>query len=228
ARHGGFAGASDRVFQSLSVFDFGSALNLRFDLGGRGPYGVDALHSLPQQLVEHGVVAALIFAPKNQVNIRRERFQCLAGGVNVRGLGVVVVIHACDSGHEFQPVLDGFEIPDSLADLFGLAADKHADRNSREHIFQVVRAFQRYVRQRHDLAFAMPIPEIDMLATDKGSFFNLLVPAEPEQLRASTVRQSSGGGFIGVEHGEVIGKLVLEDARFGADVIDKSLVTIEI
>ena len=67
ARRGGFAGQLDSVFQSFRMFDFGSTLNLRFDLGGRGPYGVHALDALPQQLVENGVVAALILAAENQV-----------------------------------------------------------------------------------------------------------------------------------------------------------------
>ena len=48
AGHSRFAGASDGIFQSLSMFDFSSTLNLRFDLGGRGSYGVDALHPLSQ------------------------------------------------------------------------------------------------------------------------------------------------------------------------------------
>ena len=94
ARHRRFAGAPDGVFQSLRMFDFGSALNLRFDLGGRGSDGVHALHALSQQLIEHGVVAALILATENQVNVRRKRFQRLDSGIDVRGFGVVVVIHA--------------------------------------------------------------------------------------------------------------------------------------
>src|SRR5208337_3318869 len=93
ARRGGFTGAPDGVFQSFRMFHFGSTLNLRFDLGGRGPYRVHALHSLPQQVAEHGVVAALILAAENQVqmrrNVRRERFQRLDRGVNVRGFRVV-------------------------------------------------------------------------------------------------------------------------------------------
>src|SRR5271157_6119214 len=67
--HGGFAGAPDGVFQSFRMFDFGNTLNLRFDFGGCSSYGVHALHSLSQQLMEHGVVAALILATENQVNV---------------------------------------------------------------------------------------------------------------------------------------------------------------
>src|SRR6266481_8560881 len=108
-RDGSFARAADSVFQSLRMIDFGSALNLRFDLGGRGPDGVHALHPLSQQFMEHGIVAALILAAENQVQvrtiIRRERFQRLDGRIHVRGLRVVVVIHSCEPGHELQPML---------------------------------------------------------------------------------------------------------------------------
>ncbi len=160
-------------------------------------------------------------------NVRRERFQRLDGRVHVRRLGVIVVIHASEPGHELQPVLDGFEIPDGLANLFGLAADEPADRNSRQHIFQIVRAFQGHFRKRHDLAFATPVPEIDMRTPSKGTFFNLLLSAKPVQLRACTIRQSSGRRIIRVEDGEVIRTLILKDPRFGVHVIRKSLVTIE-
>src|SRR5208337_4998498 len=195
---------------------------------GCSSYGVHALHSLSQQLMEHGVVAALILATENQVNVRGERFERLDGGIYIRGFGVVVVIHACEPGHELQPVLDGFENSDSMADLFGLATDEDTDRNSRQRVFQIVRSFQRYFGQRHDFAFAMAIPEIDMRAANKGSFFNRLFSAEPEQLRAGALRQSSGSRIIGIEDGEIIRPLVLEDARLGVDVIDKSLVAIKV
>src|ERR1700681_261926 len=83
ASHRRFAGAPDSVFQSFRMVDFGGALNLRFDLGASGPDGVHALHPLPQQFMEQGIVAALILAPENQVQmrmiVRRERFQRLDG-----------------------------------------------------------------------------------------------------------------------------------------------------
>ena len=66
-----------------------------------------------------------------------------------------------------------------------------------------------------------------MRAAGKGAFFNLLLSAEPEQLRARTIRQSSGRRVIGVEDGEIILTLVFKDARLGVDVIRKSLVAIE-
>src|ERR1700686_5317321 len=70
ARDGRFTRAPDSIFQSFRMVDFGSALNLRFDLGGRGPDGDPPLHSLWQQFMEQGVIAALILAPENQVQVR--------------------------------------------------------------------------------------------------------------------------------------------------------------
>ena len=42
--------------------------------------------------IQHGVVAALVFAAEDQVNAAGERFERLDGGIDVRGLGVVVVL----------------------------------------------------------------------------------------------------------------------------------------
>src|SRR4029077_9998064 len=76
---GRFTRASDSIFQSFRMVDFDRALNLRFDLRSRGPDGVHALHPLPQQLIEQAIVASLILAPENQMqvwrSVRRERFQ---------------------------------------------------------------------------------------------------------------------------------------------------------
>ncbi len=66
-----------------------------------------------------------------------------------------------------------------------------------------------------------------MRAAGKGSLVNLPLSAEPEQLRTGTDRQSCGGGVVGVEDSEIVLPLVLEDSRFGVDVIVKRLVAIE-
>src|SRR5271155_4729743 len=86
ARRSTFAGASESVFERLRALNFGRALNLRLDLGGRGSNRIDAFHSPPQQLIEHRVVAALVLAAKNQMNIRRKRLDRLNGCVDVGGL----------------------------------------------------------------------------------------------------------------------------------------------
>jgi len=106
------------------VVDFGGALNLGFDFGGGGSNGVDALDAGAEEIVEDGIVAALVFAAENQVNVAGERFEGLDGGIDVGGFGIVVVIDAGDFGDEFEAVLYGLEISDSVANLFGRAAGR--------------------------------------------------------------------------------------------------------
>lgn len=48
ARHSKLACSPDCILQSLGVFDLCRSLNLRFDLGSRGPNCINALHALPQ------------------------------------------------------------------------------------------------------------------------------------------------------------------------------------
>ena len=57
------------TLQSLSVNHL-SAFNLRLDLLRRGANRIHALHPLPKQLVKNQVVAALILAAKNQMDVR--------------------------------------------------------------------------------------------------------------------------------------------------------------
>ena len=85
-------------------------MTLRFDLRRRRADRVDALHPLAQQIVEHGVVAAFVFAAENQVDVRGERFQRFDRRIDVGGFGVVVVVDAADGGDKFQPVLDRLEV----------------------------------------------------------------------------------------------------------------------
>src|SRR6267378_6564548 len=94
--------------------DLGGTGDLRFNLCGGRSNCVHTLDALPKQIVQHGVVAAFVLATENQVNIGREGLESLDGGVDIGSLRVVVVIDAGDLGDEFQPVLDGFEIPDRV------------------------------------------------------------------------------------------------------------------
>ena len=62
---------ADGILEGFRV-DYFCAFHLRFDFGGRGANGVDPLHALSDQVIKNRVVATLIFAAENQVNIRRE------------------------------------------------------------------------------------------------------------------------------------------------------------
>ena len=63
------AGLRDGVLQRLGVDDLSCAFDLRFDLVRGRADRVHALHPLAQQIVQHRVVAAFIFAAENQVNV---------------------------------------------------------------------------------------------------------------------------------------------------------------
>src|SRR5580698_452198 len=122
------AGSLYSGFQSSDTYDLG-ALRLRLDLRGGRSDGVDPLDPFFQQIVQHAVIAAFVFAAEDQVNASRERFQRLDGGVDVRCLGIVVVLDAADGRDIFQPMLHGFEGGDGAADLLRRDARQHSNAN---------------------------------------------------------------------------------------------------
>src|ERR1019366_6497782 len=88
ARTGRFASPLDRGLQRPDARDL-SSLRLRLDLGGGRTDGVHALHSLLEQRIQYAVVAAFVFAAKNEVNAAGKRLQRLNGGVDISSLGIV-------------------------------------------------------------------------------------------------------------------------------------------
>src|ERR1700744_1510463 len=110
--HGGCRGMLDGVFESLGMVDFGSGLYVGFDFGGGSTDGIHAFDAGAEQVVENSVIAALVFATQDEMNVGGEGCEGFDGGVDVGGLGVIVVIDAGDFGYEFEAVLDGFEVLD--------------------------------------------------------------------------------------------------------------------
>src|SRR6266478_872110 len=66
-----------------------------------------------------------------------------------------------------------------------------------------------------------------MPTADKRSFLYFFLPAEPEQGRARSTRESGGCGIVGVEHREIIGPLILEDASLRIHVVGEGLVAVK-
>src|SRR5262249_49082239 len=81
----------------------------------------------PQKRLQDRVIAALIFPTENDVNVPRERLQCLDRRIHVCRLGVVVELDAVDRRHVLQPVLDGLEILHRGANFLCRHADDHPD-----------------------------------------------------------------------------------------------------
>ena len=229
----------DGILQGLGVHHIGG-FNLRFNLRRGRADRVDALHSLAQQVVQYRVVAALVLAAENQVEVCRERFQRLDGRVHVGGLGVVVVVDAADGRHKFQAMFDRLEIAHRLANFLGCASHQSACAHGGQNILEIVCAFQRYLGNLHDLAlrhslFApsvrendVAITKDDVAVTHPRALLNFFLPAEPEHLSARPGSHRYAGGIVGIENRKVASLLVFEDAGFRVHINVKRPVAVEV
>src|ERR1039457_2526650 len=166
ARTGRFTGPLDRGLQRPDTCDL-SSLRLRLDLSGSRANGIDALHSLVEQRIQHTVVAALVLAAQNEMDAAGERLQRLDGRVNIGGFGIVVILDATDRGHILQAMLYRLELGNRATDLCGFDCGQHSDTDCRQYILQIVRALQRNLSDRHDLAVAMAVAPDYVLSADK-------------------------------------------------------------
>ena len=60
-----------------------------------------------------------------------------------------------------------------------------------------------------------------------GSLAQFLFAAEPENLRPGALCHPHAGRIVGVQHSEVFGLLVLEDAGFGIHVDSKGAMAVQ-
>ena len=103
------------------------------------------------QRLQLAVVAVLVPAAEDEVNVGRKRLQRLDRRIHVGGLGIVVVLHAAQRGHVLQAMLHGAKILDRAANRRRLHSGGHADGDGGQHVLHVVRALQRNLGERHDL-----------------------------------------------------------------------------
>src|ERR1017187_5858503 len=116
ARTGRFASPLDRGLQRPGACDL-SSLRLRLDFCGGCANGIDPLHSLLEQRIQHTVVAALVLAAKNEVDAAGKRLQRLDGRVNIGGFGIVVILDATDRSPELQAMLYRLELGNRAPNL---------------------------------------------------------------------------------------------------------------
>src|SRR5579884_1242567 len=218
----------DSSFQGFGVDDLGGSGDLRLDFLCRRTDGVHALDALAQEIVQDRVIAALVFAAEDHVDVAGERFERLDGCIHIGGLGVIVEIYAVDGGHVLEAVLDGFEFLHGFADAVGLAADQRPYADGREDIFQIVRTLEANLTDGHDFHVISFGPPEDFAVTHEGALVHFFLAAEPEFLRFADRPQLHAGGVVRVENSEVAGSLVLKNPRLGRDVGLKRVVAVEV
>src|ERR1700678_1211190 len=83
---------AESILQRLRMNDFYVPVfrrnDLRLDLPRRRADRIYPLHSLPQQFVEHAVIAAFILTAENEVDVRGERLQRSEERIHVRSLRI--------------------------------------------------------------------------------------------------------------------------------------------
>src|SRR6266576_705508 len=161
------------------------------------------------------------------MNVGGEGFERFDGGVNIGGLGVVVVFDAFDRSDILQAMLNRLEVANGLADLVRRNPHQGAGANRCQNVLHVVRAFQADLTDQHDLALANAITKKDAAVVDVSALLDLLLSAEPEDLSARPIWQSQASGIVFVEDNVVGGLLIFEDAGFGVDVGLECAVAIE-
>ncbi len=200
---------------------------MRLDLSGRCTDRINTLHPLPEQVVQHRVVAALVLAPENEVDVCRKGFERLNGGIDIGRLGIVVIVHAANRRYVLQSVLDRFEVANRIANPVRLTPQENSDADRGQDIFNIVCALQRNFGNQHDLFLAMGIAEEDTAVVDKSALLYFPSPAEPENLCPGAGCQFNTGQVIGVEHSKVFRPLIFEDARLGVSVCGERAMPVE-
>ncbi len=157
----------------------------------------------------------------------REGLDCLDGRINVRRLGVVVVLHAANGSDVLQSVLDGFEFLHGAPDSTRLRLHQHANADRGQHVFKIVRALERNLAHRQNGQLAICVPPNDFLAADKRSTLNFTQTTEPVHAGLDLIRHRHTGRVIGIQYREIVGALIFEDASLGGRIIFKAVMPVE-
>src|SRR5579864_5750873 len=107
---------------------------------------------------------------------------------------------------------------DCLPDFFRSTSHERTGADRSQDILHVMRALEGDVRYRQHVPLFLGITKDDHAVANPRAQRNFLLTAKPEYLRPSPRSQSRTGRIVQIEHREVAGLLVLEDARLGVDV----------
>ncbi len=124
-------------------------------------------------------------------------------------------------------MLDRFELGDRAPDLCWLDSGQHSDADCRQHVLHVVRALQRNLLGRHDLALAMLVAPDYVPSADECPARDLLQPAEPVHAGFGYRSHLNARLVVGIQNGEIVRALVLENAGLGGGVVLKRVVPVE-
>jgi len=171
-------GLANGRLQRLGAGNRDRCADLRFDLCRSCTDCVHTFYALCDQQLQFAVVAALVLAAEDEVNVGWERFQRLDRRINIGSLGIVVVLHPAQRGNVFKAVLDGSEILDGTSYRHWLNSGGHADGNGSQHVLHVVRTLQSNFFNRHDLDFFTSTIK-NYAAPHIGSAPDLMLAAEP-------------------------------------------------
>ena len=191
----------DRRLERAGANDPGDSGDLAFDLFRRRADGVNRLDPRPQQSIQLGVVGVLVFAAQDQVDISRKRGDRLGRGVDIGGLGIVVVVDAVNGGHELQPMLDRMERRDRARNDLGRYI-RHAGRANRgQHILDIVLALERNLGQgkHRDRRGLLRCAKHHHAVHEESAAADDLAAAEPENLRSRAAGRLLGNRIIAVE-----------------------------
>src|ERR1044071_7937030 len=229
ARGGGFERLAHSTFQRARADDRRGILHVRGNLVRGGADQVNALHPLAQQWVQHCVVAAFIFAAQNDVDVRGKRLQRFHRGVNVGRFGVVIERDAVDGRHQFEPVFDGAKFFHRLTHLLRRAACNHGYGDRRQHILQVVFAFELNIRSAEHRLFLAVLAEDDLIILSERAIFHTLLAAEPQEARFDLVfiLQRDARRIVSIQHRKICRALLLKYPSFGVYIRFERMVAIK-
>src|SRR3954463_6479651 len=143
--------------------DDGCPRDLRLYLFRRSSNGVHPLHTGSQQWIQERIVTVLVLAAEDEMDVGGKRFQRLDSGIHVGGFGIVVKAYAGKYRDLFETMLHRLESADAVANVFQLAPCKHGATDSREHVLEVVRAFEGNVGGTQDEGLLSAAAENDLL-----------------------------------------------------------------
>src|SRR5271157_956419 len=124
-------------------------------------------------------------------------------------------------------MLDGFKLANRAADLCRLDPHQHSHANSRQHVLNVVRALQRDLADRHDLALGPPIAPDNALPANESSALHLPQATEPGHRSLGFRSHRDARRIVCIQYREIVSRLVLENAGLRGGVVLKCVVPVE-